>query len=116
MYGFNVGVVTLFLKDIDGGFNVSLSNSSVVFWTKPYQKSKKLTLSPQVFLIPPGMNVNSKTGEVTYGNSVGIMAGTSVDLKISKKFGLSFNYKINTSTAPGSPILSNFLIGSRMIL
>jgi hypothetical protein len=93
-----------------------LSNSSVVFWTKPYPQSKKLTLSPQLFVIPPGMSVNTKTGEVTYGNTVGILAGSSVDFKISKRFGFSFNYKINTSTAPGAPVLNNFLIGSRLML
>jgi hypothetical protein len=62
------------------------------------------------------MNVNTKTGEVSYGNTVGILAGSSVDYKISKRFGLSFNYKVNASTAPGAPVLSNFLIGSRMML
>jgi hypothetical protein len=62
------------------------------------------------------MNVNTKTGQVTYGNSIGVLAGTSVDYKISKRFGFSFNYKINASSAPGAPALSNFLIGSRMML
>ena len=115
-YGYNLGLVTLLLQNTEGGYDVSLSNSSVVFWTKPYPQSKKLTLSPQIFVIPPGMNVNTKTGQVTYGNSSGVLAGTSVDYKISKRFGFSFNYKINASSAPGAPALSNFLIGSRMML
>ena len=115
-YGYNMGVVTLLLQNTTGGFDVSMSNSSVVFWTKPYPQNKKLTLSPQIFVIPPGMSVNTKTGEVTYGNTVGILAGSSVDYKISKRFGFSFNYKINATTATGAPLLSNFLIGSRMIL
>ena len=50
------------------------------------------------------------------GKDFGFLVGTSVDYKLSKKFGLSFNYKINTSTASGAPILSNFLIGSRLML
>ena len=115
-YGYNLGLVTLLLQNTEGGYDVSLSNSSVVFWTKPYPQSKKLTLSPQLFVIPPGMNVNTKTGQVTYGNSIGVLAGTSVDYKISKRFGFSFNYKINASTASEAPALSNFLIGSRMML
>jgi hypothetical protein len=115
-YGYNLGLVTLLLQNTEGGYDVSLSNSSVVFWTKPYPQSKKLTLSPQLFVIPPGMSVNTKTGQVTYGNSIGVLVGTSVDYKISKRFGFSFNYKINASTAPGAPALSNFLIGSRMML
>ena len=104
------------LQNQEGGFDLNVSNSAVVFWTKPYPVNKKLTLSPQLFVMPPGTSMNTVTGLITYGNTVGILAGSSVDLKLSKKFSLSFNYKINTSTTPGAPILSNFLIGSRMML
>jgi hypothetical protein len=64
----------------------------------------------------PGGSWNTNTGEFTYGSDVGLLLGTSIDYKISKRFGFSFNYKINTSTAAGAPILSNFLIGSRLML
>jgi hypothetical protein len=111
VYGYNLGLVNLFF-----GSEYSMSSSAVVFWTKPYQKSKKLTLSPQLFVMTPGASFNTAKGEVSYSTNVGFLVGTSVDYKISKKFGLSFNYKINTSTAAGAPILSNFLIGSRLML
>jgi hypothetical protein len=111
VYGYNLGLVNLFI-----GSDYSMSSSAVVFWTKPYQKSKKITLSPQVFVMTPGASFNTSKGEVSYSTNVGFLLGTSVDYKITRKFGLSFNYKMNTSTAPGAPVLSNFLIGSRLML
>jgi hypothetical protein len=114
VYGYNAGIVNLFLQDPDGGFNYNLSTSGVVFWTKPYQQTKKLTLSPQVFLIIPGGSWNTKSGEFNYNPNVGFLLGSSVDYKLSKRFSLSFNYKLNTSTNTGAPWLSNLLIGSRL--
>jgi hypothetical protein len=64
----------------------------------------------------PGGSWNTKTGVYSYSMDLGILSGASFDYKISKRFGLSINYKINTSTTPGAPILSNFLIGSRLML
>jgi hypothetical protein len=114
-YGYNVGIVNLFI-DAGSGMEYSMSSSGVVFWTKPYQVSKKLSVSPQIFTMLPGGSWNTKKGDYSYNRDLGIMSGASFDYKISKRFGLSINYKINTSTATGAPILSNFLIGSRLML
>ena len=116
VYGYNLGLVNLLSPQETGGYSYGMSSSTVVFWTKPYQMNKKLTLSPQVFTMMPGGSWDSSNGKITMGKDFGFLVGTSVDYKLSKKFGLSFNYKINTSTASGAPILSNFLIGSRLML
>jgi hypothetical protein len=124
-YGYNVGVITLLLRDtkidtetrrIDRIFKLSLSTSAVVFWTKPYVVNTKLTLSPQVFLMNSPISYNSRTGETTVNRQFSFLVGSSFDYKISKRFGLSLNYRAMGSTEPKSPILSNFLIGSRFIL
>jgi hypothetical protein len=47
---------------------------------------------------------------------MGFLVGSSFDYKISKRFGLSLNYKVSGSTQKGTPILNNFLIGSRLML
>ena len=52
----------------------------------------------------------------TYNKQVGFLVGSSLDYKISKRFGLSLNYKLNMNTAPGSVFTNNFLIGSRLML
>ena len=125
-YGYNLGAITLLLKDtkvvnLKTGetkeiFNTSFSTSVVAFWTKPYVIDKKITLSPQVFLMNSPISWNSKTGETTVDRQFGFLAGSSFDYKISKRFGFSFNYKLSGSTQKGAPLLSNFLIGSRVML
>ncbi len=115
-YGYNVGAIALLLKGTGRGYDVSLSTSTVVFWTKPFQYSKKLTLSPQVFTMYTPINFNTVSGGTSVGKHFGFLVGSSFDYKITKRFGFSFNYKLNLNTTPGSPMLSNFLIGSRMML
>jgi hypothetical protein len=125
-YGYNLGAITLLLKDTKVVnpktgetkeiFNTSFSTSVVTFWTKPYVVDTKITLSPQVFLMNSPISWNSKTGETTVDRQFGFLAGSSFDYKISKRFGFSFNYKVSGSTEKGAPLLSNFLIGSRVML
>ena len=93
-----------------------MASSAIAFWTKPYQYSKKLTVSPQVFTMFSPISWNSVNGETTVNRHMGFLLGSSFDYKLSKRFGFSFNYRLNGSTKPGSPFLSNFLIGSRMML
>jgi hypothetical protein len=115
-YGFNVGGIILLLKDGEGGFNTNMLSSAVVFWTKPYKYNKKIVLSPQIFIMGSPVTYIPMNKSVIYNKQVGFLVGSSFDYKISKRFGLSLNYKANINTAPGSRLLHNFLIGSRMVL
>jgi len=115
-YGYNIGVVNLFIKDEKGKFNYSVVSSAVAFWTKPYAYSKKLSISPQLFVMSSPLSYNTVTGVSMVNRHAGYLVGGSFDYKLSKRFGFSFNYRMNGSTQPYSPILHNFLIGSRMTL
>ena len=115
-FGYNVGVVNLFLKGTKQKFDYSAITSAVVFWTKPYQYSKKLSISPQVFMMSSPLSYNSFMGTTSVNRHPGFLLGSSFDYKLSKRFGFSFNYKLNVTTMPNSPILHNFLIGSRVML
>ena len=115
-YGYNVGAINLFLKNSNGGFDYNLATSTIVFWTKPYPYSKKLTISPQVFTMFSPISWNSVTGVTTVNRHMGFLLGAAFDYKISKRFGFSANYKMSGNTKPYSAFLSNFQIGSRMIL
>lgn len=115
-FGYNVGLITLLLKGTEQKFDLNLSTSVVAFWTKPYQYSKKLTLSPQVFTMYSPLNYNTFSGGTTVGRHFGFLVGSSFDYKITKRFGFSFNYKMNLNTLPGTRITNNFLIGSRIML
>ena len=116
VYGYNVGVVNLMTAGTEQKWDVSLSTSAVAFWTKPFQYSKKLTLSPQVFAMYAPLGYNSFTGSTLVGRHFGFLVGSSFDYKISRRFGFSFNYKLNMNTQPGQKFTSNFLIGTRMML
>jgi hypothetical protein len=115
-YGYNVGVINLFLKNDAGGFDYNMASSAIVFWTKPYQYSKKLTISPQVFTMFAPISYNSVTGVTTVNRHMGFLLGAAFDYKISKRFGFAFNYKMSGNTKAYSAFLSNFQIGSRMVL
>ena len=116
-YGYNFGIVNLLLKDPMGkGYNYNIITSLVGFWTKPYQYSKKVVISPQIFLMNSPISYNAKTGATMVNRHAGFLFGSTIDYKISKRFGFSFNYRFTGSTQPGTLILHNFLIGSRMVL
>jgi len=114
-YGYNLGLINLFLKD-EKRFDYSVSSSMVIFWTKPYQYSPKLTISPQIFTMFSPLAWNTKTGESTVNRQMGFLLGSSFDYKISKRFGFSANYKIQGNTTPKTQYVSSFLIGSRLVL
>jgi hypothetical protein len=116
-YGYNLGMINMLMRNPKNtGMDFNLITSAVFFWTKPYQYSKKVTLSPQTFLMLSPITYNTTTGRTLVNRHAGFLIGTSIDYKISKRFGFSINYKANLNTMPGSPILHNILVGSRMIL
>jgi hypothetical protein len=115
-YGYNFGLINLLLKNPDGKLNHNVMTSLVGFWTKPYQYSKKVTYSPQVFVMNSPISYNSTTAMSMVNRHYGFMLGITMDYKISKRFGFSANYRANANTQPGTPLLHNFLIGSRMVL
>lgn len=116
VFGYNVGILNLLLKNSDNGYDYNQSTSAVAFWTKPYQYSKKLTISPQLFTMLSPISWNTATGISTVSRSIGFLIGSSFDYKISKRFGFSINYKLSGNTSAASPFLSNILIGNRMII
>ena len=116
VFGYNLGLINLFLKNEKDNYDYNMSSSVVAFWTKPYQYSKKLTVSPQIFTMFAPLSWNTVAGTSTVNRHMGFLLGSSFDYKLSKRFGFSFNYKLSGNTSPGSPWLSNFLIGSRMVL
>lgn len=114
-YGYNVGLINLFSK-AERGYNMSVSATLLGFWTKPYQVSSKVTLSPQVFLSNTPITWNPPSAESVISKNISYVFGLSYDYKITRRFGLGLNYRFASSTYPGSQISHNFLIGSRMTL
>jgi hypothetical protein len=113
-YGYNLSVINIKLKE-GNSYSYSMMSSTTAFWTKPYVLSRKSTLSPGVFLMASPFAYNSKTGSSWNYNLMGLV-GTGYSFKLSKRFGFNFDYKLSLSTVHGSPMLSYFLIGSRLQL
>jgi hypothetical protein len=113
-FGYNLSVINIKLKEAVG-YSYSMMSSTTAFWTKPYQISRKSTLSPGVFLMASPYAYNSKAGSTWNYNVMGLV-GTGYSFKLSKRFGFNIDYKASLSTVPGTPILSFFLVGSRLQL
>jgi len=114
-YGYNVGVISLLIKN-GNKYDYSLSSSFVGFWTKPYQMNKRLSISPQIFITSSPIAWNPSSGQTIVSRDFGYMGGASYDYKLTKRFGINFNYRFAGSTKEGSKILHNFMIGSRILL
>jgi hypothetical protein len=114
-YGYNLGVVSLLLNN-GKGYDYSASMSAIAFWTRPYQIDKKTTISPQIFVTNSSIAWNPNTGQTVVNRQYGFLGGLSYDYKLTKRFGIGLNYKFSGSTQPGTPLLHNFMIGSRIVL
>jgi hypothetical protein len=115
-FGYNVGVITLMMQNMNkGGYDVSLLSSFVGFWMKPYQYSKKVTLTPQVFLMQSPLAWNTVTGSSSVTRTPGAMVGLGYDYKLSKRFGFSASYRANMMFSPEFSLMNNIQIGSKMI-
>ena len=113
-FGYNLSVINIKLKGVDE-YSYTFASSITGFWTKPYQISRKSTLSPGVFLMASPYSYNSSTGN-TWSYNIAGLVGTGYSFKLSKRFGFNIDYKANISSVPGTPILSFFMIGSKLQL
>jgi len=115
-YGYNVGLIELFMRNAKHtGYDMSLMSSFVAFWTRPYQYSTKVTLSPQVFIMNSPLAWNTTTGASMVTRNLGYILGCGYDYKVSKRFGFSASYKASIATKPDFLVLHNFQIGSKLV-
>ena len=96
--------------------NLFLSPSATAFYTKPFRASKKIILSPELYVISTPLIYSSVDKVTVSDRTFSAFIGTGVDYQITKKFKMNLNYKLNMSTNPDFPILSFFLIGSKINL
>jgi hypothetical protein len=82
---------------------------------KPYPYSRKVTLTPQVFLMQSPIAWNTMTGNSSVSRTPGAIVGLGYDYKISKRFALSTSYRGAMIFEPNFKLLNNFQIGSKMI-
>ena len=96
--------------------NLFISPSITAFYTRPFRTGKKLTVSPELYIISTPL-VYSSFDKVTVGDrTFSGFLGSGFDYQLTRRFKINANYKANLSTNPEFPILSFFLIGSKINL
>jgi predicted porin len=96
--------------------NLFMSPSATAFYTKPFKVGKRMILSPELYVISTPLIYSSVDKVSVSDRTFSAFIGTGVDYQISKRFKVNMNYKLNMSTNPEFPILSFFLIGSKINL
>jgi len=96
--------------------NTFFSPSVTAFYTKPFIASKRLTVSPEMYLISTPLIYSSKDKVTVTSRTFSGFLGSGFDYQITKRFKINLNYKANLSSDPSFPILSFFMIGSKVNL
>ena len=96
--------------------NLFMSPSVTAFYTKPFKANTRLIISPEIYIISTPLIYSSVDKVTITDRTFSAFLGSGFDYQLSKRFKFNFNYKLNTSTSPDFPILSFFLIGSKVNL
>ena len=112
--GFNTSAaMTLITGDQKNTF---ISPSITAFYTKPFTTGKRFTISPELYIISTPLIYSTKEKITTTDRTFSAFIGSGFDYQITRRFKFNVNYKANMSTNPDFPILSFFLIGSKINL
>lgn len=111
--GFNLSAAGTLVSEED---NTYLSPSFTAFYTKPFKAGKRLTVSPEIYIISTPLIYSSKDQITTTDRTFSGFLGSGFDYQLTKRFKFNVNYKANVSTNPEFPILSFLLIGSKINL
>jgi hypothetical protein len=111
--GFNIsGAATVIATDKSGYYSPSIT----AFYTRPIKVNKKLIISPEIYIISTPLVYSTKEKVTVSDRYFSGFIGSGIDYQVSKRFKVNVNYKANLSTNPQFPILSFFLIGSKINL
>ncbi len=111
--GFNISAAGTIVAEED---NTYFSPSITAFYTRPFTAGKRLTISPELYIISTPLIYSSKEKVTTTDRTFSGFLGSGFDYQLTKRFKFNLNYKANLSTNPDFPILSFFLIGSKVNL
>lgn len=111
--GFNIsGAATLISENKSRYFSPTITG----FYTKQIRINKKLMVSPEIYVISTPLIYSSEEMVTIRDRTFSGFIGGGIDYQITKRFKVNMNYKANISTNPDFPILSFFLIGSKVNL
>lgn len=111
--GFNISAAGTLVSE---NKNTFISPSITAFYTRPFAATKRLSVSPELYIISTPLMYSTQDKVTTTDRTFSAFIGSGFDYQITKRFKFNFNYKMNMSTNPDFPILSFFLIGSKINL
>lgn len=105
---------TFSIAGADEGLN--LSNNILLFYTVPVPVSKRLTISPDIYLSGSATGYLTAQQKFVTSNDVGIMTGASFDIALTKRFKFNFALKTSLNTNPIVPQTYMGMIGTKINL
>jgi hypothetical protein len=105
---------TFSVAGADEGMN--LSNNILLFYTVPVPVSKRLTISPDIYLSGSATGYLTAQQKFVTSNDVGIMTGAAFDIALTKRFKFNFALKTSLNTNPVVPQTYMGMIGTKINL
>ena len=105
---------TFSVAGADEGMN--LSNNILLFYTVPVPVSKRLTISPDIYLSGSSTGYLTAQKKFVTSNDVGIMTGANFDIALTKRFKFNFALKTSLNTNPIVPPTYFGMIGTKINL
>lgn len=105
---------TFSVAGADQGMN--LSNNILLFYTVPVPVSKRLTISPDIYLSGSATGYLTAQQKFVTSNDVGIMTGAAFDVALTKRFKFNFALKTSLNTNPIVPQTYMGMIGTKINL
>lgn len=94
--------------------NQFLGVSLTGFYTKPFQLTDKIGVSPMLAVSSPFMMFDMYNHTTMFNKDVMIIAGSGFTYKLTQRFGLNIGANIIESTAAEFPTMKTFTIGGRL--
>lgn len=105
---------TFSVAGADEGMN--LSNNILLFYTVPVPISKRLTISPDIYLSGSATGYLTSQQKFVTSNDIGVMTGASFDIALTKRFKFNFALKTSLNTNVMVPQTYMGMIGTKINL
>lgn len=92
IYGYALSLINTSIP-FEGGKQQFVTSSIVLFGMKPFQYSKRLGITPEIFLMSSPLNYSFGSDNLASVSQLSYIIGSSFDIAISKRFRLSTNVK-----------------------
>lgn len=95
---------------------MSVTSSILLFYTKPFTITRRITLSPDIYFSGSPLVYLTKDKTFTESNDVSILTGVGFDYSFTKRFKLNIGAKTSISSNPDIPMLLFAVVGSKINL